>query len=123
MPQGVAAPRAGRRAEQDEYSWVDVRPEPRRRTVERPPRPERPPSPERAPRRTVKIEGRGAERHLPRAARRPPPTVYDRATRAPDRIALYAVLLGIVLVLVAATSSHAAALDPHALVAHLHAAR
>jgi hypothetical protein len=41
------------------------------------------------------------------ARRRPHGDLYAR--RSPDRIALWAVLLGIVLVLVAAMSAHAAA--------------
>jgi hypothetical protein len=62
-------------------------------------------------RRTVTITGRGAERNLPwpseasrrRAARRP----YERAGFKPDRVALWAVFLGLLLVLVAAASGHA----------------
>ena len=66
-------------------------------------------------RRTVTIRGRGAERYTPsprrrRPARRP----HERAGFKPDRIAMWAVLLGILLVLVAATSSHAAAMGAHA---------
>jgi hypothetical protein len=59
----------------------------------------------------VTITGRGAERNLPwpteasrrRAARRP----HERAGFKPDRVAMWAVFLGLLLVLVAATSGHA----------------
>lgn len=65
-------------------------------------------------RRTVTIQGRGAERYHPADARasrhRPPPRAYERAGLRPDRVAMWAVLLGVVLVLAAATSSHAAPL-------------
>ena len=66
--------------------------------------------PEQASRRTVVIRGQVVERYSPRRApaRRPRPTRQTRVSSRPDRIALWAVLLGIVLVLVAATSSHAA---------------
>jgi hypothetical protein len=56
-------------------------------------------------RRTVTIRGQVAERNLPR---RPPRTIRERAGARPDRIAMWAVLLGVLLLLVAATSSHAA---------------
>jgi hypothetical protein len=63
-------------------------------------------------RRTVKIQGRGAERHLiyssRRPQRRPSERPYERAGFRPDRVAMWAVLLGVLLILVAATSSHAA---------------
>jgi hypothetical protein len=62
-------------------------------------------------RRTVIIQGRGAERNLPAprsSARRPYRRPYERAGFRPDRAAKWAVLLGIVLVLVAATSSRGA---------------
>jgi hypothetical protein len=69
-------------------------------------------------RRTVVITGRGAERTpvaRPGATRsRPPVPRYERAGFRPDRVAMWAVLLGLVLVLIAATSSHAAVLA-HAL--------
>jgi hypothetical protein len=60
------------------------------------------------PRRTVRIQGRGAERHMPpprrgAAWRAAGPRIIHSA---PDRIALWAVMLGVVLLLVAVTSSH-----------------
>jgi hypothetical protein len=71
----------------------------------------REPVPDAPARRTVTITGRGAERNLPwpseasqrRAARRP----HERAGFRPDRVAMWAVFLGLLLVLVAATSGHA----------------
>jgi len=72
-------------------------------------------------RRTVQITGRGAERNLPsvthRAERNLPagsPTLrrHERAGFKPDRAAMWAVVLGLLLILVAAASAHAAAL-PH----------
>jgi hypothetical protein len=68
-------------------------------------------------RRTVVITGRGSERYRPPVSRRPAPSVHDRVGFNPDRMALWAVLLGIVLLLVAAMSSHAAVLTHH-VVAH-----
>ena len=62
-------------------------------------------------RRTVYITGRGAERNLPVA--RPTLRRHERAGFKPDRTAMWAVLLGLLLILVAATSAHAA------VVAHL----
>jgi hypothetical protein len=63
-------------------------------------------------RRTVVIRGRGAERDLTWTAhqnrRRPTRPRHQRPGFKPDRAALWAVLLGLLLVLVAATSSHAA---------------
>jgi hypothetical protein len=61
-------------------------------------------------RRTITITGRGAERNLPlpteasrrRSARR----VHERAGFRPDRFAMWALFLGLLLVLVAATSAH-----------------
>jgi len=58
-------------------------------------------------RRTVTIRGQVASRPAPRRAGRDP---YDRMGARPDRIAKWAVLLCVLLVLVAATSSHAAVL-------------
>jgi hypothetical protein len=58
-------------------------------------------------RRTVTIRGQVAPRPEPRRSRRDP---YDRVGSRPDRIAMWAVLLCVLLVLVAATSSHAAVL-------------
>jgi hypothetical protein len=54
-------------------------------------------------RRTVQITGRGAERNLPAA--RPTLRRHERAGFKPDRAAMWAVLLGLLLVLVAATSA------------------
>jgi len=78
-------------------------------------RPVRPPDGTGVPgRRTVKITGYGSQRNLiyqsrePR--RRPPERAYERAGFKPDRVALWAVLLGVLLVLVAAMSAHAATL-------------
>ncbi len=67
-------------------------------------------------RRTVTITGRGAERYVPRRrsdSRRPRQRRYERAGFKPDRAALWAVLLGLLLMLAAVTSAHAATL--HAL--------
>ncbi len=65
-------------------------------------------------RRTVTIRGRGAERDLTwstyQSHRRPELPAHERPGFRPDRAAMWAVLLGLILVLVAATSSHAAVL-------------
>ncbi len=56
-----------------------------------------------ATRRTVRITGRAAAAPAPRplvVARQRPPRALDAATRRPDRIAGWAALLGLVLVLV-----------------------
>jgi hypothetical protein len=70
----------------------------------------------------VTIRGRGSERYAPPPrdrSRRPSERAYERAGFRPDKVALWAVLMGLVLVLAAATSSHAAALSvAHALQAH-----
>jgi hypothetical protein len=73
-------------------------------------------------RRTVQITGRGTERNLPSVTRRGAernlpagsPTLrrHERAGFQPDRAAMWAVVLGLLLILVAAASAHAAAL-PH----------
>ncbi len=73
-------------------------------------------------RRTVQITGRGAERNLPSVTRRGAernlpagsPTLrrHERAGFQPDRAAMWAVVLGLLLILVAAASAHAAVL-PH----------
>ena len=71
-------------------------------------------------RRTVTIRGRGAERYVPRsssASRRRPERRYERSGFRPDRTALWAVLLGLLLILAAAASAHAAAVQA---AAHLH---
>ena len=60
-------------------------------------------------RRTVTIRGRGAERNLP--VTRPTLRRHERPGFRPDRTALWAVLLGMVLILVAAASAHAAVLS------------
>jgi hypothetical protein len=60
-------------------------------------------------RRTVKIQGRGAERNLPlpdSSRRRPPRRAYERTGFRPDRLAMWAVMLGFVLVLIAILSAH-----------------
>jgi hypothetical protein len=61
-------------------------------------------------RRTVVIRGQVVDRYSPSrsSTRRPRTSRAERMSSRPDRIALWAVLLGILLVLVAATSSHAA---------------
>ena len=59
-------------------------------------------------RRTVVIRGHGAERNLPVA--RPTLRRHERPGFRPDRAALWAVMLGLLLILVAATSAHAAIL-------------
>jgi hypothetical protein len=73
-------------------------------------------------RRTVTIRGRGSERYTPPShgrSRRPSERAYERAGFRPDKVAMWAVLMGLVLVLAAATSSHAAVLSAvHALHAH-----
>jgi hypothetical protein len=76
--------------------------------------------PDRAPgagdgRRTVTIRGHGAERNLPVA--RPTLRRHERPGFRPDRAALWAVLLGLFLILVAAASAHAAV--AHQLAVHL----
>ena len=57
-------------------------------------------------RRTVTIRGHGAERNLPVA--RPTLRRHERPGFRPDRAALWAVMLGLLLILVAAASAHAA---------------
>jgi len=64
-------------------------------------------------RRTVTIRGQGAERYVARSPRRPAERRYERAGFRPDRVAMWAVLLGLMLIIAAATSAHAATL--HAL--------
>jgi hypothetical protein len=97
---------------------------PRHRSSSAPPRASapaaRPPAPT-GERRTVTIRGRGTERDLAWTAgqtrRRPSRPVHERPGFRPDRAAMWAVLLGLLLVLVAATSSHAAMCAPHAAAA------
>jgi hypothetical protein len=57
-------------------------------------------------RRTVTIRGHGAERNLPMA--RPKLRRHERPGFQPDRAALWAVILGLLLIFVAAASAHAA---------------
>ena len=63
-------------------------------------------------RRTVTITGRGAERYNPRlepgARSRPQRRRHERTGFRPDRTALWAVVLGVALLLLATTTSHAA---------------
>ncbi|MHB8691089.1 MAG: hypothetical protein ACYDHH_07560 [Solirubrobacteraceae bacterium] len=72
-------------------------------------------------RRTVTITGRGSDRNWsPTApAKRLQRRAYDRPGYKPDRAAMWAVLLGVVLLLAAATSSHAAVAHLHHALAHL----
>ncbi|MCU0312629.1 MAG: hypothetical protein MUC84_01025 [Solirubrobacteraceae bacterium] len=68
-----------------------------------------PDAPRRAARRTVQITGRPAETPVARRLveverRRPAAPVAERFSARPDRLAAWAVLLGLVLVLVALTS-------------------
>jgi hypothetical protein len=82
-------------------------------------------------RRTVSIQGRGSERYrgVPER-RRPAQRPHERAGFKPDRAAMWAVVLGVLMILAAATSSHAATLSRHAAatnhrtatVSHSHAA-
>jgi hypothetical protein len=63
-------------------------------------------------RRTVQIRGYGAERNLiyssRRPKRRPSERPYERVGFKPDRVAMWAFLMGLLLVLIAAASAHAA---------------
>ena len=70
-------------------------------------------------RRTVVIRGQVADHYAaPRpSSRRRPERRYERSGFRPDRAAMWAVLLGVMLILAAVTSAHAATL--HTL-AHLH---
>jgi hypothetical protein len=63
-------------------------------------------------RRTIVITGRGAERSLPPRQRgwEASLPLHERSGFKPDRVAMWAVLLGLILLLVAAASSHAATL-------------
>jgi hypothetical protein len=68
-------------------------------------------------RRTVIIQGRPEDRYRPTpSARRRQPPPHQRVGFQPDRVAMWAVLLGLVLLLVAAASSHAAVIGAHGLV-------
>ncbi|QEC48042.1 hypothetical protein FSW04_10990 [Baekduia soli] len=83
------------------------------------------PPPPAGARRTVQIKGRpgeGAVRSL--AQRHRPRTASDRVGHRPDRIALWAVVLGAILILLAAASSSRAAVPhraatPHVAIAHV----
>jgi hypothetical protein len=71
-------------------------------------------------RRTVTIRGQVADRYVPtrsQTSRRRPERRYERSGFRPDRAAMWAFVLGLMLILAAVTSAHAATL--HA-VAHLH---
>jgi hypothetical protein len=62
-----------------------------------------------AGRRTVKIGGRPAEFHGPpaRARQRPPRTLHERLGPRPDRLAMWAFALGILLILIAVITGNA----------------
>lgn len=71
-------------------------------------------------RRTVTITGHGAEGYASRNGTRPSMAQRHRQIKRherdgfrPDRVAMWAVLLGVILLLAAATSSHAAVLVAH----------
>jgi hypothetical protein len=69
-------------------------------------------------RRTVTIRGQVPDhRYVTPSSRRRPERRYERSGFRPDRAALWAVVLGMMLILAAVTSAHAATL--HTL-AHLH---
>ncbi|HTU98399.1 MAG TPA: hypothetical protein VMF14_21290 [Solirubrobacteraceae bacterium] len=71
-----------------------------------------------AGRRTVTIRGQVPDhRYVTPTSRRRPERRYERSGFRPDRAAMWAVLLGMMLILAAVTSAHAATL--HTL-AHLH---
>jgi hypothetical protein len=67
----------------------------------------------------VAIQGRGAERYrgVPER-RRPARRRHERAGFQADRAAMWAVVLGVLMILAAATSSHAAMLSRHAAATH-----
>jgi hypothetical protein len=123
MPQrGVAVPGADRRYRDDPAfapSRDRRRAEPR--TVQPAPDPVRYVAGDGVPgRRTVTIRGQGAERYVPSrssSSRRRPERRYERTGFRPDRAAMWAVLLGLMLILAAVTSAHAATF--HTL-SHLH---
>jgi hypothetical protein len=73
------------------------------------------PPPPAGARRTVQIKGRPGDIALPSMARRHRPrTASDRVGPRPDRIALWAVALGAVLIILAAMTSSSQAAVPHA---------
>jgi hypothetical protein len=57
-------------------------------------------------RRTIVIRGQVVDRSHP-VSKRPARTMQERAIARPDRVAMWAVMLGLLLVVVAATSGHA----------------
>jgi len=57
-------------------------------------------------RRTVVIRGRGAEPSRPSRRERPPRTVGERLGPRPDRLAAWAVALGVLLILIAILTAH-----------------
>ena len=59
-------------------------------------------------RRTIRIQGRGAERNLPvSSSRRHTRRAHESAYFRPDKLAMWAVLLGFLLVAAAMVSAHA----------------
>jgi hypothetical protein len=116
-PSGIADPsraRAATAAPRARATTADPRPRPA--TATDAPRPRATSRPAQAPqptggvpgRRTITITGQGAERYAAQTRRRPSQRAYERPGFRPDRAALWAVLLGVLLILVAASSSHAA---------------
>jgi hypothetical protein len=76
------------------------------------------PPPPPGQRRTVAIKGRPQPYRLPsQAQRHRGRTTSDRVGARPDRIALWAVVLGAILILVAATTSSSQAAVPHRVAA------
>jgi hypothetical protein len=72
------------------------------------------PPPPAGARRTIQIKGRPGEASAPSMARRHRPrTASDRVGHRPDRIALWAVALGLILIILAATTSSSQAAQPH----------
>ena len=68
----------------------------------------------------VTITGQGAEAYASRNGTRPssaqrhrPVPRHERAGFRPDRVAMWAVMLGVLMMLIAAASSHAAVLAAH----------
>ena len=83
---------------------------------------EPPPPRGRSGRQTVTITGQGAEGYATRRGTRSSTAQRHQAIRRherdgfrPDRVAMYAVMLGVMLMLAAAVSAHAAVLAHHAL--------
>lgn len=83
---------------------------------------EPPPERGRPGRHTVTITGRGAEGYAARHGTRASTAQRHQAVRRheregfrPDRVAMWAVMLGVMLMLAAAASSHAAVLAHHVL--------